>query len=305
MKGFLQRRLVDLLITIVGVSTLVFFLLRLSGDPVVLMLPPDATELARQELRHSLGLDAPLPVQYARFVIGIFTGNLGNSLQYRQPAANLVAVAMPYTVALTVAAMLMSVVFAIPAGLAAALYRNTWIDKLLMVGTLLAQSMPYFWLGIMLILFFSVQLQLLPTSGTGTPAHLIMPAITLAIYSVARSTRLIRSSMLDALGQDYVRTARAKGLHEPVILSRHVLRNAAIPVVTLLALDFGVLLGGAVVTETIFAWPGVGRMIVNAIGLRDYPVVQAGVIYLAVIFVLINSLIDLSYSILDPRIRNA
>lgn len=305
MKGFLQRRLVDLLITIVGVSTLVFFLLRLSGDPVVLMLPPDASELARQELRHSLGLDAPLPVQYARFVIGIFTGNLGNSLQYRQPAANLVAVAMPYTVALTVAAMLMSVVFAIPAGLAAALYRNTWIDKLLMVGTLLAQSMPYFWLGIMLILFFSVQLQLLPTSGTGTPAHLIMPAITLAIYSVARSTRLIRSSMLDALGQDYVRTARAKGLHEPVILSRHVLRNAAIPVVTLLALDFGVLLGGAVVTETIFAWPGVGRMIVNAIGLRDYPVVQAGVIYLAVIFVVINSLIDLSYSILDPRIRNA
>lgn len=305
MKGFLQRRLVDLLITIVGVSTLVFFLLRLSGDPVVLMLPPDASELARQELRHSLGLDAPLPVQYARFVIGIFTGNLGNSLQYRQPAANLVAVAMPYTVALTVAAMLMSVVFAIPAGLAAALYRNTWIDKLLMVGTLLAQSMPYFWLGIMLILFFSVQLQLLPTSGTGSPAHLIMPAITLAIYSVARSTRLIRSSMLDALGQDYVRTARAKGLHEPVILSRHVLRNAAIPVVTLLALDFGVLLGGAVVTETIFAWPGVGRMIVNAIGLRDYPVVQAGVIYLAVIFVVINSLIDLSYSILDPRIRNA
>ncbi len=305
MKSFLQRRLVDLLITIVGVSTLVFFLLRLSGDPVVLMLPPDASEQARQALRQSLGLDAPLPVQYARFVTGIFTGDLGNSLQYRQPAASLVAVAMPYTVALTVAAMLMSVVFAIPAGLAAALYRNTWIDKLLMVGTLLAQSMPYFWLGIMLILFFSVQLQLLPTSGTGTPAHLIMPAITLAIYSVARSTRLIRSSMLDALGQDYVRTARAKGLQEAVILSRHVLRNAAIPVVTLLALDFGVLLGGAVVTETIFAWPGVGRMIVNAIGLRDYPVVQAGVIYLAVIFVLINSLIDLSYSMLDPRIRNA
>ncbi len=304
MKHFLQRRLVDLAITVLGVSTLVFLLLRLSGDPVLQMLPANASEQARQDLRHSLGLDEPLQLQYIRFVGGIFRGDLGNSLQYKRPATSMVAETMPNTIALTLIAMLLSVVIAIPAGIVSALYRNTWTDKIIMVVTLLAQSLPYFWLGIMLILLFSVQLRWLPTSGTGTPAHLIMPAITLAVYSVARSTRLIRSSILDVLGQDYVRTAKSKGLKDPTILRRHVLRNAAIPVVTLLALDFGVLLGGAVVTETIFAWPGVGRMIVDSIVLRDYPVVQAGVIYLAVIFVLINSLIDLSYSILDPRIRD-
>ncbi len=304
MKHFLQRRLVDLAITVLGVSTLVFLLLRLSGDPVLQMLPANASEQARQDLRHSLGLDEPLQLQYIRFVGGIFRGDLGNSLQYKRPATSMVAETMPNTIALTLIAMLLSVVIAIPAGIVSALYRNTWTDKIIMVVTLLAQSLPYFWLGIMLILLFSVQLRWLPTSGTGTPAHLIMPAITLAVYSVARSTRLIRSSILDVLGQDYVRTAKSKGLKDPTILRRHVLRNAAIPVVTLLALDFGVLLGGAVVTETIFAWPGVGRMIVDSIILRDYPVVQAGVIYLAVIFVLINSLIDLSYSILDPRIRD-
>ncbi len=303
MIGFIQRRLVDLLITVLGVSTLVFLLLRVSGDPIVLMLPPDASEQARQELRHALGLDAPLPVQYFQFVTGILRGDLGNSLQYKEPAVNLVAESVPYTIQLTLVAALLSALVAIPAGIMAALRRNTWVDKFLIVITMLAQSMPYFWLGIMMILFFAVQLHWLPTSGTGTPAHLVMPALTLAIYSIARSTRLIRSSMLDALGQDYVRTARAKGLKEQQILVRHILKNAAIPVVTYLALDFGVLLGGAVVTETVFAWPGVGRIIVNSIVLRDYPVVQAGVVYLAVIFVLINGLIDLSYSFLDPRIR--
>jgi peptide/nickel transport system permease protein len=305
MLAWIERRLIDLVITVLGVSTLVFVLLRLSGDPVVQMLPSNATEQARQDLRHSLGLDQPLPIQYLRFVGGVLQGDLGNSLQYKRPATQMVADTLPNTVSLTLVAMLISVLLAIPAGLLTAVYRNSWLARAVMVITLIAQSIPYFWLGVMLILFFSVQMRWLPTSGTGTPAHFVMPAMTLAIYSVARSTRLIRSSVLEALGQDYVRTAQAKGLRYSAVLFRHVIRNAAIPIVTLLALDFGVLLGGAVVTETIFAWPGVGRMIVDSIVLRDYPVVQAGVIYLAILFVLINALIDLSYSFLDPRIRGS
>jgi len=199
--------------------------------------------------------------------------------------------------------MIITVLIAVPAGIFAALKRNTFVDRFVLIATTIGQSMPFFWLGIMMILFFAVKLGWLPTSGSGTPAHLILPSLTLAAYAVSQIARLVRSSMLDVLGHDYVRTARAKGLRERTVILRHVLKNAAIPVVTVLGIHFGILMGGTVVTETIFAWPGLGRLIISSIALRDYPVVQAGVVYLAIIFVLINSLLDISYGFLDPTIR--
>lgn len=303
MPSFLIRKLIDLMITMLGVSTLVFVILRMSGDPVDMVLPPEATEEMVVQMRHALGLDAPLHVQYLRFVGGALRGDLGDSLQYHSSALALVAEAVPATILLATTAMFLAVGVAVPLGIVAAINRNTVVDKLVMVFTLLGQSMPFFWLGIMMILLFAVALGWLPTSGYGTPLHLVMPALTLAAYAIAQIARLVRSSMLEVLNQDYVRTARAKGLRERTVLMRHALKNAAIPVVTLIGLHFGVLLGGTVVTETIFAWPGLGRLIVSSIYLRDFPVVQAGVLYLAVIFVLINSLLDISYGFLDPSIR--
>jgi peptide/nickel transport system permease protein len=210
---------------------------------------------------------------------------------------------MPATLQLTVAAMVISTLVSVPAGIIAAIKRGSLYDSLVMLVSLLGQSIPVYWLGLMLILTFGVRFELLPTSGTGSFAHLILPAVTLAAYAMARNARLVRSGMLDVLGQDYVRTARAKGLVERVVVIRHGLRNAAIPVVTLLALDFGALLGGAVITETIFAWPGVGRLVMQAIFQRDFPLVQAAVFVVAVTFVLINLAVDLVYTVLDPRIR--
>jgi ABC-type dipeptide/oligopeptide/nickel transport system permease component len=303
MAAFLARRLTDLVITILGVSTLAFVVLRMSGDPVDMLLPPEASQEMVAEVRRSLGLDAPLYVQYVRFLGGAFSGDFGNSLQYRKPAVEMIRQALPATIQLAVVSMVITVLIAVPAGIFAALKRNTFVDRFVLIATTIGQSMPFFWLGIMMILFFAVKLGWLPTSGSGTPAHLILPSLTLAAYAVSQIARLVRSSMLDVLGHDYVRTARAKGLRERTVILRHVLKNAAIPVVTVLGIHFGILMGGTVVTETIFAWPGLGRLIISSIALRDYPVVQAGVVYLAIIFVLINSLLDISYGFLDPTIR--
>lgn len=302
MHAFIIRRLIDLFVTMLGVSTLVFVVLRLSGDPVDMILPPEATPEMVARVRQSLGLDAPLHVQYFEFLSGAIRGDMGQSLQYRRPAAQLVAQTLPATMQLATVAMLIIIAVSLPLGIVAAIKHNRLFDRFILMFTLVGQSMPFFWIGIMMILLFAVELRWLPTSGYGRPSHLVMPALTLAAYAVAQIVRIVRSSMLDALSQDYVRTARAKGLSEYVVLMRHVLKNAAIPVVTLLGMHFGILLGGAVVTETIFAWPGVGSLIINSINVRDFPVVQAGVLYLALIFVVINSLVDISYGFLDPTI---
>jgi ABC-type dipeptide/oligopeptide/nickel transport system permease component len=303
MGRFLARRVIDLLITVVGVSTLTFVVLRMTGDPVDFMLPPEATPQMAAEVRRQLGLDAPLIEQYGRFMLGALRGDLGESFRYREPAVVLVHRAIGPTLSLALVSIAVAVVVSVPLGILAAVYRNTVIDKAAMVLTMFGQSMPFFWLGIMLIIFFAVDLQWVPTSGSGTAAHYVLPTITLASYALARFARLTRSSMLDVLGQDYMRTARSKGLGRAAVVVRHGLRNAAIPVVTLIGLHFSILMGGAVVTETIFAWPGLGRLVITSIYLRDYPVVQAGVLYMAVVFVAVNSLLDLSYWVIDPTIR--
>lgn len=303
MYKYLFRKLFDLAVTMLLVSSFVFVVLRLTGDPVTMILPPEASDEMVAEMRHRLGLDAPMYVQYGRFLLNAVQGDMGNSLHYHQPAIDLIGSALPATIQLASAAMALTVVIALPLGILAAVYHNSWLDRLVLVLTLFGQSIPFFWLGLILIIFFAVDLRWFPTSGYGTPQQLVLPTVTLAAYAIAQVARIVRASMLDALNQNYVRTARAKGLREQTILFVHVFKNAAIPIVTVVGLHFGILLGGTVVTETIFAWPGLGRLIVNGISLRDFPVVQAAVLYLALIFVLINTLVDISYGFLDPTIR--
>jgi peptide/nickel transport system permease protein len=242
-------------------------------------------------------------VQYGRFLFGALHGNFGQSVRHGEPAFSLVVERMPATFQLSGAALLVALCLAIPAGIVSAVRRNTILDYISTVVALLGQSMPTFWLGIMLILVFSVQLNLLPSSGRGTLEHLILPAITLGLFTTARITRLTRSGMLEVLGQDYIRTARAKGVSGPPVVWKHALKNAAIPIVTIVGIELGTLLGGSVITETIFAWPGVGRLSVQAIYNRDYPVVQAAVFLLSSTFVLVNLVVDVVYTYLDPRIR--
>jgi peptide/nickel transport system permease protein len=303
MAGFVVRKLTDLVITLVGVASLTFVVLRLTGDPVAMMLPAEATAQQVADTRHAMGLDAPLPQQYVSFLLGALRGDLGESFRYHEPAVNLVSRSIGPTLELAVLSMLLAVLLGVPMGVLAARFRNTAIDKGVMAISLIGQSMPFFWLAIMLIIIFAVQLKWVPTSGTGTPAHLVLPVVTLGSYALARVARLTRSSMLDVIDQDYMRTARAKGLTERLILARHGMRNAAIPVLTMISLHFGLLMGGAVIVETIFAWPGLGRLVITAISLRDYPVVQASVLYMALVFVAINSLLDLSYLLVDPTVR--
>ncbi len=303
MLSYLARRLFEFLIVLVGVLTIVFVLQRLSGDPTNLLLPIDAPEEVRADLRHQLGLDQPLAVQYVRFLGSVAVGDLGNSYRFRQPALGLVLERLPATLLLAGASLLISLVIALPLGILAAVYRNTWVDTVATGISLIGQAMPVYWLGLLGILLFAVQWRLLPSMGGGSFAALILPATTLAVYSASRIMRLTRSAMLDVLHQDYVRMARAKGLSEAKVLIKHALRNASIPIVTIIGLQFGGLLGGAVITETVFAWPGVGRLAVNAVQQRDFPVVQAVTVVIAFAFSLINLTVDLLYARLNPRIR--
>jgi ABC-type dipeptide/oligopeptide/nickel transport system permease component len=298
MSAYLVRRLGQSLIVLLGISDL-----HLTGDPTLLMLPPDvsAEEVAR--FRKAMGFDDPLAVQYWRFLRGALRGDFGNSLRHDEPALALVWQRMPATLELTMVAMAIALVLAIPAGIVSAVFRNSALDYVSTVVALVGQAMPTFWLGIMLILVFSVALGLFPSSGRGTWANLVLPAVTLGLFTTARIMRLTRSGMLEVLGQDYVRTARAKGVGERRVVWKHALRNAGIPVLTIVGLELGTLLGGAVITETVFAWPGVGRLSVQAIYNRDYPLVQAAVFVLASIFVLVNLVVDVLYTYLDPRIR--
>ncbi len=303
MNTYVLRRLAQSLIVLLGISIVVFIILHLTGDPTLLMLPPDASAEEIARFRRAMGFDDPLPVQYWRFLRGVLQGDFGNSLRHDEPALGLVWDRMPATLELTTVALGIALLLAIPAGIVSAVFRNTVLDYVSTVVALIGQAMPTFWLGIMLILIFSVSLRLLPSSGRGDFTNLILPAVTLGLFTTARIMRLTRSGMLEVLGQDYVRTARAKGVGERGVVWKHALKNAGIPVVTIVGLELGTLLGGAVITETIFAWPGVGRLSVQAIYNRDYPLVQAAVFVLASIFVLVNLVVDLMYTYLDPRIR--
>jgi peptide/nickel transport system permease protein len=303
MLTYLARRLLEFVVVILGVLTIVFLLQRLSGDPTNMLLPIDAPEQVRAELRRQLGLDRPIVIQYLQFLGNVAQGDLGDSYRFRQPALGLVLDRLPATLILAGASLLIALVMALPLGILAAVYRNTWIDTLATGISLIGQAMPVYWLGLLGILLFAVQWRLLPSMGGGSFAALILPATTLAVYSASRIMRLTRSAMLDVLHQDYVRMARAKGLSEGKVLIKHALRNASIPIVTIIGLQFGGLLGGAVITETVFAWPGVGRLAVNAVQQRDFPVVQAVTVVIAIAFSLINLIVDLLYAKLNPRVR--
>ena len=302
MSRYLLRRLSHTVLVIIGISVISFFFLHLSGDPVGLILPQDATREQVEALRQQMRLDDPLVLQYWHFATSALQGDLGRSIYTREPVLWLILERMPATLELAIAALLISLVIAIPIGVLAAVKRGSWLDTISMSVALFGLSMPHFWLGIMFIMLFSVQLGWLPTSGRGTWAQLVMPAMALGISLIALFARLTRSAMLDVLGQDYVRTARAKGLGEALVVGKHALRNALIPLVTVIGMEFGFLLGGAVIIETVFAWPGVGRLIVQSILDRDYPVVQAAVMLLAIVFVVVNLLVDLLYAWLDPNI---
>ena len=303
MSVYLLRRLAQSVLVLLGVSFVVFFILYLTGDPALVLLPPDATAQDIAEFRARMGFNDPFIVQYGRFLGGALRGDFGQSVRHGEPAFHLVLERLPATLELSGAALFITLLLAIPAGVVSAVRRNTVADYVATVVALLGQSMPTFWLGIMLILIFSVQFNVLPSSGRGGLEHLLLPAVTLGLFTTARVTRLTRSGMLEVLNQDYIRTARAKGVSGQPVVWKHAFKNAAIPIVTIVGIELGTLLGGSVITETIFAWPGVGRLSVQAIYNRDYPVVQAAVFLLALTFVLINLVVDLLYTYLDPRIR--
>ena len=301
--SFIGYRLFRALITLWIVSTVVFVVMRLSGDPVPLLLPPDAPRSEIFRVRAELGLDRPLPVQYGVFLGNVLRGDFGRSIHFREPASRVVMGYLPATLELGLTAFLFAVVVAVPVGLLSAVRRNTFLDHATMGVALVGQSAPTFFIGILFILLLSLKGGWFPTSGRGTWAHLALPALTLALFTMASVARLTRSAVLEVLHADYIRTARAKGLAELLVVAKHTFKNAAIPIVTITGLQFGTLLGGAVVTETVFAWPGIGRLAIQSIYNRDYPVVQCAVFLSAVIFIVLNFLIDLIYGFLDPRIR--
>lgn len=304
MSRYLTRRLMHACLTLLGVSVLVFVILRvIPGDPARMLLPEGAPQSAVDELDRQLGLHKPLIEQYVIFLRSVARGDFGQSFQYKAPAARVVGERIPATADLTGAAILLVVGAGVPIGIVSAARRRSAYDYAGMTFAVLGQSLPNFWLGIMLILLFGVTIHVLPTSGFEGWRYLVLPSVTLAAYPTAFVARLTRSGMLEVLNQDFVRTARSKGLAGPTVVLRHALRNAVIPVLTILGLQIGVLLSGAVITESVFAWPGIGKLIVDAIFSRDFPVVQTVLILSAATFVLVNLAVDLLYSVLDPRIR--
>ncbi|PYM13017.1 MAG: ABC transporter permease [Candidatus Rokuibacteriota bacterium] len=295
MVRLILRRVLHLVIVVLGVYTALFFLLRLTGGPALLYVSEDAGPAQIRRVREQLGLADPLPVQYVRFLGRAMVGDFGLSLRYNQPALPLVLASVPATLELTAAALLVTALIGVPVGIVSATRRNSVADHLSLAASLVGQCVPTFWLGILL----------LPASGRGTLTHVLMPALTLGAYSAARVARLTRSSVLDVLGQEFVRTARSKGLAERAVILRHVLKNAAIPIVAILGLSVSTLLGGAVITETIFDWPGVGRLMVQAVFVRDYPIVQGTAFLIAAMVALITFVTDALYAWLDPRISRA
>jgi peptide/nickel transport system permease protein len=303
MRRYVAARLAQAVLVVLLSLTAVFGMVRLGGDPVLLFLPMDIQAKDVDEMRQQLGFNDPVLVQYARFMRGAVQGDFGQSLRYRQDALGLVLERVPATLILAGTAIVLTLVIAVPLGLWTAVRRDTLVDHVGTVATVLGQATPGFWLGLVLIYLFAVQLRWLPTGGSGSLAHLVMPSVVLAAFFAARVARLTRSAVLDVLGEEYITTARAKGLAERRVIGKHTLRNAAIPIVTLAGLEAGQLLGGAVVTETIFAWPGLGRLTVQALLNRDFPVVMAAVSFTSIVYTLMNLVVDLAYGWLDPRVR--
>lgn len=299
---FVLRRLVQTAFTAVLVSLIVFAMARLTGDPTLTLLPTEATEQDRNFFRKQYGLDRSLPEQYLTYAGNVLKGDLGVSFRYREPALGIVLDRLGATLQLAVTSMILATLVALPLGVLSAIRRGSWIDAAVRGFAALGQSTPSFWLGLVLVLVFAVELGWLPTSGRGGLQHLILPAVTLSFFTAGAVARLTRANMLEAMRSDFVRFERLSGLPESAIVLRHALRNAAIPVVTFMALQFGVLLSGAVVTETVFAWPGIGLLVVDAISTRDYPVIQATVLVTAFLILLLNLAVDLLYGWLDPRI---
>jgi peptide/nickel transport system permease protein len=301
--SYILRRCLYAIFVLFGVATVVFFITRMTGDPVAIMLPPDATVEQMEELRIELGMDKPLLTQYGIFIWDLLHFDLGESLRYDDSTLKLILERLPATLQLASTSLIIALLVSIPAGIISALKQGSLFDRLIMSFVLIGQSFPVFWVGILLILFFSVSLGLLPTGGIGGWEHLILPAFALGLHMMALITRLLRSSLIEVLSSDYIRTARAKGLLSFKVIAKHALRNSLLPVVTIVGLQVGALLGGSVVTEMVFAWPGVGQMIIQAINFRDFPLVQTAIILLAGIFVLINLIVDLLYVVIDPRIQ--
>jgi peptide/nickel transport system permease protein len=301
--SYVLGRLAQSALVLVLVSIVAFALVLLSGDPVAIMLPIHATEQDRLTLQHELGLDQPLPSQYLSFVTRLAAGDLGKSIKFNQPVLPLIVGKLPLTLTLVVAAIAIAVVVGIPLGVLSGARPNGLFDIVASVLALLSVSLPSFWIGLMLILIVADYFRLLPTSGTGDLKHLILPAITLSCHSTGLITRLTRASVLEEIRQPYVVTARAKGLGPVLIQRRHILRNALIPTVTVVALQFGALLGGSVIVETVFAWPGVGWLLMQGVFARDVPVVRSMVLVIGAVFIVLNLVVDLSYRYLDPRIR--
>jgi len=303
--GYLARRAVGALWALIGVATFVFLILHLTGDPAAVMMPPEASAAEIAAFRHAQGFDRPLIEQFGSFVASAARGDLGLSLRHQEPAMALALERLPATIELAGSAFLIVVLVGVPAGVLSALRPRTWIDYAARVIALVGQSAPTYWIGLMLILLFAVRLGWTPASGIGGWRNLILPAATLGFFSTAKLMRLTRSAMLEVLSADYMRTARAKGLSFARVSLGHGLRNAWLPIVTQLGVELGTLLSGAIITETVFAWPGVGRLAVQAVFERDFPVVESVVLLAATIFVLLNLVVDLLYAVLDPRIRYA
>ena len=303
MKRYLAQQLLQLVVVVVGISMLAFAILHVIGDPVLLLLPQNAGKEEFERYRKLLGLDQPVPVQYWKFASRAIQGDFGKSWYADAPAFQLVVERMPPTLYLTFAGLGVALLIALPLGIVAGLKRHTFVDNLCTVVAVAGQAMPIFWLGIMLIIVFAVRLKVLPASGYGTWQHFLMPAFTLGAFLAPITMRLIRSGMVEVMSQEYIKTARAKGIGERLVVVKHAFRNVCIPVITVLGLQFGQLLGGAVVTETVFAWPGVASLTVDSIRNQDFPVVQCAVVLLALIIVVINLVVDVIVAAIDPRVR--
>jgi peptide/nickel transport system permease protein len=303
MRGYIIRRFFQALICLIGVTIVIFSLTRLSGDPVLLMVPPEATKEDHEVMRKTLGLDKPLHIQYLTYMSRAVKGDFGKSLRWDRPNIDLFLERFPRTLLLACAAMVFAVVVGIPVGVLSAVRVGGWFDSIGKVFAFLGQAMPTFWCGIMLILLFAVWLRILPTSGVGGWKNLLMPAFTLGWAVTAAFARLSRSAMLDVLDSEYIKMARLMGESELAVVAKHAFKNAFIPILTLGAMNFVILLNGTVVTETVFNWPGIGRLVVDAIRTRDFPVVQTCVLIASSLFIFVNLLVDILYAYIDPRIR--
>jgi peptide/nickel transport system permease protein len=303
MTRYTIRRLTQMFPVLLIILTIVFIIVYISGDPVMLMLPEDASEAERQALRTALNLDAPFYIQYGTFILNILQGDFGESFRYNLDALQLVFDRLPSTFALAAASMVLAILIAVPLGIVSATKKNSFLELIITSTTVLGKAMPNFWIGIMLILFFAVNIQIFPVSGTGSMAHLVLPAITLGTAIATDIARLTRSAMLEALNQDYVRTAKSKGLKMSVVVYSHAFRNALIPVITIIMMQTSGVISGAIVTEMIFAWPGLGQLLIESINSRDMAVVQASVCIIAILVIVMNLLTDIICGWLDPRIK--